>query len=799
MLKKYMIFGSVVLLLAALLTMTGCSQATDSDGGTLTYSENYLYGDSNEDDVRIAVAAARSGNRNVVLGENLRLTGSQVANVPLAANSGAVADFEDMPVRVERNVRVTNMIVNAAFASLSFEPGASITLGAGAVFIYSGEPDDKTLIIDGGDKVKYVTNPLMGTQGTDQGIAVLDYTVKDNFNDLHPRITNLYVLKTLTINAQSTAQPGSGNVAGTPRIFALGTVDLAGSNSLVFANLANFRFTTSAVLTSQVPGVVLTLPNTSVNLPTIEAAVPINIAGPALGAINNLTIADVKGPSTVTISPATGFGMGNLRITNVSSGGKLAVVSPEVIGTVRIDDNAGSISLTAANLGAAADAFGEISGNPGANPGLRNTGTLSITTPSNITEGVIVLSNGGVIEIDAPGVNTAAIDIKANADTGEVIFKRNFTVDGAYMLAARKNDGTILFQGRLNTTAALGDDIPANAANNIKGSGTVEFTGLTTFGGATNLDTKTVFNGGLTTAADLAFGGDVTLANGRGIAQTGGGAAITLKGGVKLLVGDVEVLAGGAAGAAIGGSTILTAGVPDPDDDESLTYKTLTLGPGPVTVTGELRILRTGVLENNVAITVPAAGALTLEQDAILLAPAAGSVNLVNTTIQGVGANAANASQLIALGGAVRLTPNTITGEGSTLQVPEELANDPLINVNGAAGSILTLQGVNLDLQFGGRLNLSNSNELMLKDGTNPGKLTLGEDDTPYVGALASLEVTTPNVNANIGTIRGSGSLLGGDELPFSIGVLSGVEKGWVAVTAPAGGLSIEAGTRVDD
>jgi hypothetical protein len=152
-------------------------------------------------------------------------------------------------------------------------------------------------------------------------------------------------------------------------------------------------------------------------------------------------------------------------------------------------------------------------------------------------------------------------------------------------------------------------------------------------------------------------------------------------------------------------------------------------------------------------------------------------------------------SRLTALGGEVKLTPNTITGEGSTLQAVEGITDEPTI----AVGGTLSLKGVNLDLQYGGSLTFTNGNVVRLESGTNPGKLTLGDDDTPYAGVLplTSLVVhPTPPAVGVTGALSGNGILLGGEDVSFPIGALSGTEKAWLAVTA-TGNLRLESGSTV--
>jgi hypothetical protein len=257
----------------------------------------------------------------------------------------------------------------------------------------------------------------------------------------------------------------------------------------------------------------------------------------------------------------------------------------------------------------------------------------------------------------------------------------------------------------------------------------------------------------------------------------------------------------------------LTAGVPDLDDDESITFKTLTLNIAATQAltitTGELRVLGTGVvtplggtgLGNLATITVPTAGALVLEQGGILQLPAFSVVEIDDTTITGSGSpgGTANAVRLTTLGGEVKLTPNYITGSGSTLQVTEDF-EPPAITAAG-----LHLVGANLDLQFGGSLTLAVTNTVVLESGANPGKLTLSEENTPYVGtatAPATLNgrlINSGAAAANNALLSGTGALLGDDaeELPSTIGVLSGTLRGTLPITGQGAGSTIVAGNSV--
>jgi hypothetical protein len=823
MLKKYMIFGSVVLLLAALLTMTGCSQATDSDGGsTAAYSENHLFGWADQEAVARAVESAKRTGRSVVISDGTWIRGNGLNDLP------DVADFKDLPVRVEGDVTVGGgVIVNAALATLTFAEGATITVREGGAFIYQGS-DAKigTHDTNPGFKVRYVTDPLRGTQGTDRHVAISDYTIGTDFTNIAQHISHLYVLDKITVNAGSIATPGLDD---SPNVIALGTVALEASNSLVFEHMLthNFQFTDSAVLTSTVPSLTLTLSEDTIDLPTIEAAVPLTIQG--TGAITSLEIAKIKGPDTLTITNGTAA-LNQLIIGEVSEDGKVAIGTGALGSTgVEITKNAGFISLNP----------GSIAGDIEAGD---NTGTLTIAVDQiNGTE-VIVADNSGTINFDTPRITgtytynvpptpSAYSGVYVKKNTGEVNFLRDLGVSVSYGIRAPVNNGTINFYGTLTvaTTPATpvfnidlgnGGSSPVDFSENIGGSGKVVFGGLARFGGnetgapgsrnATNIDCDMVFNDGLRqdSGSALGLGGDVTLANGQSITivdLNGATTSTTLKEGKKLLVGDVPVLIGGAAGATIApdgtiaaANIVLTAGIPDPDDEDNLNYKTLFLTTGRIaSITGNLRIAGTGLLRNAVPIATGAGGgSLTLEDGAILAAPTTGTstVNFGGASITGL-----NGVEIDAIGGAVTLGPDSISGNGATLGTPEEapVAGGPVIT----AGASLLIAGVNLDLQFYGSLNIPNATRVVLEGGTNPGKITLSEDTgTTFASGLSGNRINSGDTPATTyATLGGSGLLLG-DELvvPCTIGEISGLPSGGrLTITGGSSGSTIVAGLSV--
>jgi hypothetical protein len=764
MLKKDILFGSVVLLLAALFALTGCSQATDSERVTV-YSENHLFGTADWEDVARAVKSARDSNRSVVLTDQLVIVG--------VANATTVADFGDLPVRVEGSVTVGEtggepVIVNAAYANLTFAENARITIEENGAFIYNGEGENiytNENPATPGFKVKFVSNPLEGAQGTDAHIAVANYVLGAGFTNVAPHITNLYVVDKITVNAASgtTTPPGDGLTPGEPRIIALGAIDLTESNTAAFVDLDQFVFTADSVLTSSVPGTVTIGLGATAGLPTVKAATPITVAASA-GTVTALTINKIEGPETVTISGTTKITA--LTINNIGADGKVAVTStPEIDGAVTIGNNAGSIDITTAT-------FGGTFGLP--LPGA-NTGSITLTVPA-IAGAVTVANNAGTIDLAA---GTASDTITVAANTGDIKFSKDFTGGVNSFLKVPANSGVINFLGNFATGAfTLGNATPADS---VSGSGKVVFGNTAGFGANTIIGCDTEFNGALTrSAGTLLLGGNVTLAPGLGITLTGI-TTLTLGANKRILVGNNPVLATGDGNVVLTPATgaVLAAGEEDPEDEESVAYKTLTLGTAKLTVTsGNLRV--PGVLNLAFSDGLEVLGSLTIEEGGIVAFPAlatAMKLTIGDTVITGAAAE----SGLTASGGPVTLSPNTISGSGSTLAAL--LDSSPTITV-AADNKLLTITGANLDLVGGGSLVITghtNHSKVLLSSGKNPGRITLSETTSSFSKAIAGRTIAGGSIN---------GGVAWGDEVTnFPMDVV------WYIAATEAANLTIEGQT----
>jgi hypothetical protein len=144
--------------------------------------------------------------------------------------------------------------------------------------------------------------------------------------------------------------------------------------------------------------------------------------------------------------------------------------------------------------------------------------------------------------------------------------------------------------------------------------------------------------------------------------------------------------------------------------------------------TGELRV--PGILSIDSAAGLTVAGSLTIEEGGTVAFPAAAGTFKLTIGDAVVITGDATESQLTASGGPVTLSPNSISGNGSTLTAVPEIGS-PTITVSKAGGGILTIAGANLDLAGNGSLAIvglnTTHNKVLLSSGKNPGRITLGE------------------------------------------------------------------------
>ena len=328
LMKKSLIFGAAALFLTALITLTGCAQATDSEktssGGG---GWNSLYGTIDAFTVQDVINKAIDQRVAIYLEDGLTITAiSDLRNT---------IDFKTATVRINGQVAVdSNIVINGAHAAIQGD--GSLQLGivnSGQVYISQhGAPLGN---IGSPNVVDYVTNISEPTE-TAEKIAVLNYTMgplaRNDYSTGTPvpvraGIATVYVLEKLIIPVDATIDASLG-------IVALGTVDLTGTPPKGIA----VSLGTSATVTSSAGTLELNLPSTATILPTInvQSGKPIVINGAADG----LSIYRVEGTEPLQISAdftgnvQVAGGTGNVRFTGAQSG---AVFGIDSTGTVTFD------------------------------------------------------------------------------------------------------------------------------------------------------------------------------------------------------------------------------------------------------------------------------------------------------------------------------------------------------------------------------------------------------------------------------------------------------------------------------
>jgi hypothetical protein len=261
MLKKSLIFGSVALFLAALITLMGCPTEAESDSGGGTYKHR-IYGKAVDSyAVQEIIDKAIALGEPVILEDGLTITGGQI-------------DFKTATVTINGTVNGSDsgLVINAADAKVTYD--GMITPDS---YIYSGEAP--TAAVPGGALVQYVDS-LDKIMPTATAAAVRNFKLGSKVNydystgtETYARITapgleTLYVLGNLEIPLDGVAPGADSNNSVKLKIEALGTVDVTGTSSSVFTS-DNLVLGASSTLTSTKGGVVLTFPDVTI-IPRIK-------------------------------------------------------------------------------------------------------------------------------------------------------------------------------------------------------------------------------------------------------------------------------------------------------------------------------------------------------------------------------------------------------------------------------------------------------------------------------------------------------------------------------------------------
>jgi hypothetical protein len=224
MLKKSLIFGSVALFLAALITLTGCPTSADDGSSTTIVYGNRIFG-VNVDPYQAQEAidnAVKAGQR-IVLEHNLIIRPGQL-------------NFRNAEVRINGNVTFNGGVMNMADARVIWTDGATLRMDNG-FYIHRWNPefDFAHKVIGTAPTEVWFVESVETIQSTATHAAVRNFTLGDqqNFdysqdsNGIDARISaasldTLFVVGKLAI-------PGPGVTLPTVTVWAMGEMDVTGT------------------------------------------------------------------------------------------------------------------------------------------------------------------------------------------------------------------------------------------------------------------------------------------------------------------------------------------------------------------------------------------------------------------------------------------------------------------------------------------------------------------------------------------------------------------------------------------
>jgi hypothetical protein len=318
MLKRSLFFGSAVLFLAALITLTGCPTEADDDGsggGTSIFS---IHGTIRAGELQGVVERAIAEGQTIILNPGLEI---------YQGVSGETAiDFKTASVRITGWVTTkAAVVINMALANVIWGPDGYVDLARG-FYIYNRDQDIKRVSIANNPDKNYSLVPLVPDNLQEipadaQRIAVRNYTLHDVFdiivNQTHLE-SDLVVLEKLTVTAA-----GDVDDSGTkPRLYAMGKVDVTQSNNKLFMRSKFSLLSTSTVTNSGGNEVSI---NLAPNFPT---------------PVWNVSVE--SGKDIVILGAATA----GLKVGNVTGGGTLHIGGTAFAGPVVIWNTTGHIAFS---------------------------------------------------------------------------------------------------------------------------------------------------------------------------------------------------------------------------------------------------------------------------------------------------------------------------------------------------------------------------------------------------------------------------------------------------------------------
>jgi hypothetical protein len=515
MLKKSLIFGSVALFLAALITLTGCPTSADDDGSSGVVYAHRIYGvNVNPYQAQEAIDRAVAAGEPIVLEDRLRIERGEL-------------NFKTAQVVINGNVEFDGGVMSVADATVTWREGSSLELGAAGRYIHR-RYDDTTKVTP--SALVEFANSLDEIMPTATHAAVrrfqlgpkqdFDYSTSSDGIDARindPLLTNLYVLEDLVI-------PTDGRLPNLV-ITAMGKADVTGAPpSSVIIGSGTLPLGTCSTLTSSKGGIVILVAPEPTTIPNIEVQAGKEFSITQGNFPGSLTIeGKLTGSSTLEVLGAVGDisingGDGNIRFSGLANPGEIKIYS-----TGKVTFNNSVNNLIAASeiysdvvfrgdvaTSAPLDLLGNVTlvSAPATAAGAPNTVTLS-------TSSKLVLGGNKTISLEitptAAGSTTTIAPILAAGPEDVVITPTAGAVLTA-SAAPTKNDAAAITAAKRISLGTAGIDITDGTVQVAPGAiFDINVVALTTNPGVTEIGYLAVADGGTLTLSGSPQAGTLNI------------------------------------------------------------------------------------------------------------------------------------------------------------------------------------------------------------------------------------------------------------------------------------------------
>jgi hypothetical protein len=294
MLKKSLIFGSVALFVAALITLTGCPTSADDGSSTIVYGHRIYGWNVDPYQAQLAIDNAVKAGQPVILEDNLLIQPGEL-------------NFKNAQVRVSGSVTFTGGVMNMTDATVTWAPGAEISM-LGGYYIHRRDVAIDGKVTPDAASVWFAEGPE-DIMSTATKAAVRNFTLGSKQNvdysrdskGVDARITaedldTLFILEKLTIPSDAVSPSGDFTIA------ALGDADVTGNvaTSVVVGGQRLLLGTCSTLTSSR--GATIPVPgNPTIPNVRVEAERNIVLAPLANGSLN--IPGKLTGPGVLAVGP----------------------------------------------------------------------------------------------------------------------------------------------------------------------------------------------------------------------------------------------------------------------------------------------------------------------------------------------------------------------------------------------------------------------------------------------------------------------------------------------------------------